>query len=413
MGEEFKFPDQITPMGTSPKNKNIPERSPSNISKRKIPFRVGEVIRGTIQQVYSPSEILIDLPNGSFLAEVNGKFEVGDSLFFQVQRTEPSLFLRIHSVFSKGENSSLPVSEILRLLNFPSNKIFTAITENLKETHSLIIRDDVIYLAKNIDILLANEPKEELGSLINFLLYIDEFNLIPTINLFRVFKSFLLFPLNVELLVKYIVDSPQIIPNDLQPKVYNLFQNLQTSTSIARLLTMYSVNYFRIPNNLFELIFQLFNRKEETKFPPLFNTLLNDVINGYESFIVFSSLSTHFHSQEFFVLTPFILSNSLKYLYVVFHRESSKSKFQRKKKIKFEEEKFFPLIPDEISSQLDNFFSEDKNQNFLMKYEQNLRKNLKFIGSKIVISSPSGEKLSFETKLLAPPEESQKISIVI
>lgn len=411
MAEEFKFPEQITPLGSGTRQQNIPNRLPPNASQRKIPFRVGEIVRGTVQQIFSEKQVLIDLPNGRFVAEVNGKFKPGDTLFFQVQTTEPTFELRIHSVFSKIKDSFLPVFEILRMLNLPTNKVFIEVIENLKNSNSLILRDDVLSLSSNLNVLLSAQPKENLDFLIDFLRYIEFYRLEPSVDLLQLFKNFIQLPENSELVVKYLLDSPQIISLDLRPQISKIFQNLSSVLPIASLFTLFSVNYLRASNNLFDQLFKIFNRTKETKFPVLFTEILNDLVKSYESFIVFSSLSAQLRNGEIFFLVPFILSNNLKFRYVVLKRKLNRTIFE-KKNLTAEEEKIFPPIPENIHNQFGGYFSDENHQRFLMNYEQRLRKNVTIVGDKVVVSSPSGEKLTF--KLTVPPtEESSKVSIVI
>lgn len=412
MAGEFKFPEQIIPLGTGPSKQDVPNRLPINTSSRKIPFRIGEIIQGRVQQVFSQSEVAIDLPNGRFVAEVNGKFKAGDTLFFEVQGTEPSLILRIHSVFSKIKESLHPISEIIRLLNLPANKIFLAVVDNLKSTNSIIVRNDVLLLANNVNVLLAEEPREDLDFIINFVRYIDLFKLEPTIDLFRLFKSFVNFPEHSELVFKYLSDSPQIIPADLKPQFSFLSPKLRNDIPISHLLTMYSANFLRAPKNMFAFIFQMFHRAKESRFPSMFNELLQEVAKGYEAFVVFSSLSSQLRNGEIILLAPYIYLNVLKYGYVAFHRQRIRSNFERKKIVNIEEEKLFPPIPEDIGNQLDEYFAENEPQNYLGNYGNRLRKNVTIVGEKVIVNSPSGAKLSFR---LSQPlqQDSPTISIVI
>lgn len=411
MAEELKLPEQIIPLGSNTSQQNILLRLPLNASQRKIPFRVGEIIRGTVQQIFSENQALIDLPNGRFVAEVNGKFKQGDTLFFQVQSIEPIFELRIHSIFSKIKDRPLPVLEILRMLNLPTNKIFMEVIENLKKSNSLILRNDVLSISNNLNTLLSVQPREDLDFLIKYLRYIDFYKLEPSVDLFQLFKNFMKFPENSELVVKYLLDSPQIIPLDLRPKLSKIFQNLSNEIPITHLFTLFSVNYLRASNNLFDLLFLIFNRTKETKFPTLFTEILNDLVKNYESFVVFSSLSAQLRNAEIFFLFPFILNHNLGFRYVVLQRKRNRKIFEKKGLTVVEETIFHP-IPEDIENQYKDFFSDGNHQSFLLNYEQRLRKNVTIVGNKVVVNTPSGEKLTFKLISL-PTEGSPKISIVI
>ncbi|MGQ9818776.1 MAG: hypothetical protein ACUVQ1_02455 [Candidatus Kapaibacteriales bacterium] len=411
MVEEFNFPEQITPLGTGTSQQNIPDSLTPNTTQRKIPFRVGEIIRGTVQQIYSPNEALINLPNGAFLAEVNGKFKPGDTLFFQVQMTEPTFVLRIHSVFSKIKDKDIPNFEILRMLNLPSNKIFIEVIENIKKSNSLILRDGVLSLTKNLNFLLTSQPKENLDFLISFLRYIEFYGLAPSIELLQLFKNFIKFPEDSKLVVKYLLDSSQIIPLDLRPQFSKIIQNLSGEIPSTFLFTLFSVNYLRASNNLFDFLFTIYNRTKQSKFPAIFTKILADFVKEYESFIVLSSLSAQLRNGEIFFLAPFILNNNLTFRYYPLQRKRIRKIFEKKKLI-VEEEKIFPPIPEDTESKLENFLSDEKQQKFLMHYEQRLRKNVTIVGDKVIVVTPSGEKLTF--KLTTPPtDDNPNVSIVI
>ncbi len=127
-------------------NQDMPWRQREKKAPRR--FHKGEIIHGIILDIISPSEAYISLPSGNFTAVVSGNLKKGDSLFFQVQETEPSLLLKIFSSSLKVDGVDVPEDELVRILNLPDDKFFRSIIAFYRSKKSVLSRDDVFKIEK-------------------------------------------------------------------------------------------------------------------------------------------------------------------------------------------------------------------------------------------------------------------------
>ncbi|MBM2816865.1 MAG: hypothetical protein HW421_3627 [Ignavibacteria bacterium] len=119
-------------------------------SKAQANLRAGEIIQGSIVEVFSDKEVSIRLPNGTFKAMLSNKLKAGDSLFFKVIETAPSLVLKIHSVSVSSGGKEFSSSELLRMLDLPDTSVYKDILDFLKSRISVISRDDVLMIYKGL-----------------------------------------------------------------------------------------------------------------------------------------------------------------------------------------------------------------------------------------------------------------------
>lgn len=127
-------------------NRDMPWRK----QERKMPpaFRKGEIIHGEIIEIISPREAFVRLPSGVMRAWVAGNLKKGDSLFFQVQETEPYLILKIFSSSLKKDGEDIHEDEIVRILDIPDNEFFKSIIAFYREKKSVITREDIFRIEK-------------------------------------------------------------------------------------------------------------------------------------------------------------------------------------------------------------------------------------------------------------------------
>lgn len=96
-------------------------------------LKAGEIVLGTVLDNPEFSIAPVRLPQGIFRAQLQGNLRKGDSLFFIVHETLPSLMLKIHSVSIIKNGETLSPQEIVRILDIPlsdhSIKLAAAITD--------------------------------------------------------------------------------------------------------------------------------------------------------------------------------------------------------------------------------------------------------------------------------------------
>ncbi len=127
-------------------NRDMPWRKQERKSVQS--FRKGEIIHGEITEIISKTEAFVRLPSGVLRALVAGNLKKGDSLYFQVQETEPYLILKIFSTSLKKDGEDIPEEELVRILDLPDDDFFKSIITFYREKKSVITRDDVFKIEK-------------------------------------------------------------------------------------------------------------------------------------------------------------------------------------------------------------------------------------------------------------------------
>ena len=94
-----------------------------------ISLRVGEIVQGSIIEVYSDKEVLVKLPIGTMTATLMGKLKKGDALFFRVMEIDPGLVLRIYAVGTRVKSKENTTEELVRILDLPDHPLTIMTTQ--------------------------------------------------------------------------------------------------------------------------------------------------------------------------------------------------------------------------------------------------------------------------------------------
>jgi hypothetical protein len=146
MEETSIISGQINPIGgqgKSPGNTYYPYSQPQKSKPQFTKVRAGEIVQGRIVKITGYQTALVRLPIGNFHAEIHGKLQAGDELFFYVIETQPNLIMRVYSVSIYSNNVRRGIDEILRILDLPQNKEFAKTTEIATKFNHAIIRDEI------------------------------------------------------------------------------------------------------------------------------------------------------------------------------------------------------------------------------------------------------------------------------
>lgn len=209
--------------------------------KKRDPFKIrqGEILKGEILAVYTNSEALVRLPIGTFQSELHNRLKKGDELFFEVQASNPSLVLKVHSVTSKINTEYRKPDDICRMLELPDSRIYIDLIVFLQSRRNIIERNQVLIIIKNFN-ALTPEIKEFKSETEIFRTYfwLNESNLIGSNENFK--KYFPLFQngdFTKDILIKLYYD----IKNSEEAEKYkSLLRIINPNTSIKRLITFFS-----------------------------------------------------------------------------------------------------------------------------------------------------------------------------
>lgn len=135
--------NRIGGQGKSPGNTYYPYSQPQKSKPQFTKVRAGEIVQGRIVKITGYQTALVRLPIGNFHAEIHGKLQAGDELFFYVMETQPNLIMRVYSVSIYADNNRRGIDEILRILDLPPTQEFAKATEIASKFNHTIIRDEI------------------------------------------------------------------------------------------------------------------------------------------------------------------------------------------------------------------------------------------------------------------------------
>lgn len=119
-------------------------------------LRVGEILQGLILENPVENIAEVRLPVGIFRAYLQGNLQKGDELFFKIDSVEPSLILKIHSVYIYKLNIKYSEKEIIRILDLPDNDVFIKLINEYSNIKSMLIRDEILLSYNLLDKYFIN-----------------------------------------------------------------------------------------------------------------------------------------------------------------------------------------------------------------------------------------------------------------
>ncbi|ROL57286.1 hypothetical protein D9V84_04655 [Bacteroidetes/Chlorobi group bacterium Naka2016] len=405
MTADFKFPNEIDPLGSNI-NRTLDFQKMPNLRQKQVSFRIGEILRGKIIEVISPQQAVISLPNGTFTAEISGRFQSGDELFFRVQAVDPSLVLKIHSVFVTKDNKKLPTNELIRILDLPKTPLFESIVERTKERANVILRDELILQARYANNLLENNPKTNLSLILYFIDFALENNLEPSKEFFQHFKT--LFEINdlFPKLWSIIISNIELFPDSVRRQIQTIRNSVQ-SNQLINIFKLLSPNFFYNEDNLFELLL--------TKLD--FSTLSGDIKSILESlkkwftsfWVVNTSATLSFGTTLYFIL-PYIWENNIRFTTLRYKRKRFGT--VEEQKIAFEDEELIEPIRGNIEEEFQHFFSNEDGKKELNLMQQHFKRQSRKEGTRLIVKTPFGA-VQILRILNLNPENPSNVSIVI
>lgn len=410
MVDDFKFPSEITPLGENPNRFLNTQHSPTT-SHKQINLRLGEIVKGLIVDVISPKQAIISLPNGTFTAEIQGKFRQGDELFFRVHSLKPTLVLKIYSVFSKIRSEEVPTPEILRILDLPSNKVFAKVVDYMKSQGNVVIREEALQFVNFIDSILASNPKIDLDTLISSIRFAFLLKVEPTALFYEIYKSLKALPSLLDFALSRIIDNAELFPREVREKILQLKASIFRLESFPLSARLLSPNFYNSEGNLFNIFSKFFANRDSISLPPNLSVLLNEIMQGYESSLVVNGLLSASNLNYVLFLFPFIYAGNYRFVYV--RNRFRKTKYEKDKKLfEFEDEELVHPVKETIEENLNNFFADEQNLRTAEEYAISCGKLARKLSDKIVVKLPDNKVFSF--KLLPhEPNANKKVSIVI
>jgi hypothetical protein len=293
----------------------MPQRqnSPKNDS---VKLRIGEVLKGTILDVYQNAEALVRIPLGTFRCELHNNLKSGDELFFKVIDNYPSLFLKVHSISVKKNGKELPAIEILRMLDLPDNELYKSLIDFLKTQKHLILRDEALLIMRYYSQLSQNDlNNKSMTEIFRTLFWLNDSQFEINSALFR--KLYPLFrdgDFTKNTLIKLYAD---LSGTSDQEKMRSLLRQINPKISFAKFLTYFSKE---------STFYNWLNDLVDTGFAPKSAKDMLEIINSMH-FWNENSFSLN-HSFHLIVPIPFA-KNFITFRLVLMNCRSNESKDKR------------------------------------------------------------------------------------
>lgn len=405
MAAEFKFPNEIDPLGSNTNRSLDFQRLPPGRQKQ-ISVRNGEIVRGKIIDVVSPRQAVISLPDGTFTAEISGKFKPGDELFFRVQSAEPTLILKIHSLFITKDNKELATNEILRILDLPRASLFEKIIESEKSKSNLLIRDDIILFAKYSQNILDKHPKENINLVLRFLDYSLKNFISPETQLYFAFAKIFDFSKVFLQLLSILLTNQRILPEEIKRKISDFPNIFKQRTDFPSLIQLFSPNFSHTNENFINSLLTLNNLELSSEVKSILGEL-KSILNYLWAFNTASLISG---GNTIFFILPYLQDTNLRY-YVFGYRKRVFGSKQEETYTVDDEEAIEP-IGGNLEKEMKQFFTSQQGKQLYQQLVNSYKRTATRDGDKLIIKGPYGSVHVF--RILAPESGGQaSVSIVI
>jgi hypothetical protein len=247
-----------------------------------ISLRVGEIVQGSIVEVYSDKEVLVKLPIGTLTATLMGKLKKGDALFFRVMEIDPGLVLRIYAVGTRVKSKENTTEELVRILDLPDHPFYMNFFEYIKNKRTLITRDEMLLFFKSYISLPEEEHKQETVINIYKTLHMMKDALIPLkTDLYFKLKPFFIGEKNILNNFEIIYRNIDQFPPKILALLNQLFTKMRNpSTAFADLIQFFTIDTVnKNEPTVFWILKQISAINKNAFNPQSFNTIMNAVVN--------------------------------------------------------------------------------------------------------------------------------------
>jgi len=142
-----------TNVETNSQNYYQPHSTKNKKEKKVSKLRIGEIVRGTINNRIDSELAFVQIPTGTFKAKIIQNLQKNDSLLFKVMEINPQLVLKVYEVSTGAKKNSIDPSELLRMLDVVSDDFHLDLIKKLIDKRSSIRRDDLLELIKTYTLL--------------------------------------------------------------------------------------------------------------------------------------------------------------------------------------------------------------------------------------------------------------------
>ncbi len=284
----------------------------------------GEIVHGTILETPNTKQAVVKLPTGVFRAYLDGSLRQGDSLFFKIAETSPSLVLKIYAaaIGKSGSNNEKP-EQVIRMLNLPRREFYTELIKWLRDFQSTISRDELTAMYNNFT-LLNKEDIKKAGAphIFRMLFFMQElglpFSRVAFLRLLPVFLG----QQALRQRLKRLEESIKNLPEDYREKTAALFNKLRdTKTPLSYLIRSFSLD---MSSELYKLLSEITSKYARSESPMIYeaSTAAGDILDTIESQAVYNAIA-RYGNMPFYVYLPFVINDSLQIVQMKIMKEAA------------------------------------------------------------------------------------------
>ncbi len=294
----------------------------------------GEVVRGTILDKIDENIALVRLPTGNFRAYLQGNLNKGDSLFFKIVDTAPSLVLRIYAAALSSDGKSIDTQEIIRILNLPPREFYVQLINYFRNFQSTISREELLHIFNNFSLLAESDIKKaSTTEIFRLLFFVQELGLPFSRNAFvRLLPVFLGERLLKENLAE-LENNLENLPQEYREKIAALFKKIYSEKSPFGRSERFIITGMK--SDLFDLLASFSEKYKNTQSPQISKVLatVNWILDTIESQHVYNAIAKSYNLPYIFFL-PMVFAGALQILQLKVSSKKSKTK-KRKEATKF------------------------------------------------------------------------------
>ncbi len=389
-------------------------------------LRAGEVVLGTILEVPASMQAIVRLPSGTFKAALHGRLKKGDTLFFKVQETKPSLILKVFAVSVRIGGVEQSVADMMRMLDLPALPFYVELISYLKKSRSTINRDEILLLYQSYHSIGAENVKDMALPQLFFILFeMRNANLPNDRALFRKIAPLFTSEKNLKSAFKDIEESIKSLPGGLANRLSKILYSLKTSANNPKLL----LSAFRLDSdagddNLYKILTSLIGAGKQAGLnSPKAVKAATTIVSAIEAMQVWNFIASH-AGAFMHHLMPFFVKGEFEIIRITYKHSQSK-RLPRTKKIEFPLDVFKSNPATAKGSEI-NKSTINRNFNLalpakskeiavnLKLFADELRKSLvrqNYMVGSITFSTMSEEELESDRNI--PPQSNQNFSIVV
>jgi flagellar hook-length control protein FliK len=332
----ISFGKGISPTMNQYRGSDVYSHAAGAKKSKSFQLRNGEIIHGRVLNVPREQEAIVRLPIGTLNAQLHGNLKKGDELFFQVMKSDPGLVLRVYAASVVSGGKEIAPSEILRMLDLPQDRNYTAALKFLKLDNSTIAREELLFLVNSFHQLSSQIVKtSNINDLFRALLFFREYNLALDNNIFaRILPGLTGLSLLSESLEE-LETMLRFLPDTFSGELKKIFDKMKSGKMNIR-ESIFLMQISKDSGGIYSKLVDMLNDKTiEKSIMDRLRTPAENIIRIIEAQYLLNSLSV-VKDSPYYLLAPFYMQNSIKMIQMVVKDKKDKKRKKSKQETAFQ-----------------------------------------------------------------------------